>query len=143
MNIPLFIASVGLLVIALIALVVRTTKQVMLERIADFYDILNALALPWFQFADRAKLSRRIGLGVTFYLSVHSVWWAFGFADANAGRGGSELGFMIAAVTAPIAGLQAFVFKWYMADNPGGAAPTSIAEPTTDPFSDPKVRNAG
>ncbi len=54
---------------------------------------------------------------LVMYITLLNTWYAFDwaahFAYAVVGRPGIEVAAIIAAVTAPITALQAFVFKFY------------------------------
>jgi len=57
---------------------------------------------------------------LTLYVALVMTWqvvdWAtnFAYAVATTDKSGVEMAAIIAAVTAPVSALQAFVFKWYM-----------------------------
>ena len=69
------------------------------------------LSMFW-DFVDSRSIIRRINLLSVLWLSWASFQWAMLFATETA-KSGAEVGLIIAAVTAPIAGLQAFVVKVY------------------------------
>lgn len=87
-----------------------------LAGVAATWTIIDAVVAPAFDFMDRTRLTRRMVLGVTVWMSVDAYLWARTFAGEKAGLGGAEIGLIIAAITAPMAALQGFAFKWYMQD---------------------------
>lgn len=66
-------------------------------------------------WADRRHFIsvRAVTLYITLWLTWESFHWAAEFAMATA-KDGVQVGLIIAAVTAPVAALQGFVFKAYM-----------------------------
>jgi hypothetical protein len=69
--------------------------------LSDFWD-----------FVDKRAIVRRTTLFITVYMSYVAFQWAATFATAT-DKDGAEVGLIIAAVTAPIAALQGYVFKLY------------------------------
>lgn len=63
-------------------------------------------------FIDNRAVVRRIVLSITVWMTWRSFVWAAAFADHTT-LGGTDAGLIIAAVTAPIAALQGFIFKIY------------------------------
>lgn len=66
----------------------------------------------FWDWVDTRSIVRRIVLFVTLWMTWAAFIWAAGFAEAT-DKSGVEVGLIIAAVTAPIAALQGFVFKVY------------------------------
>ena len=66
----------------------------------------------FWDWVDTRSIVRRIVLFVTLWMSWAAFIWAAGFAETT-DKSGVEVGLIIAAVTAPIAALQGFVFKVY------------------------------
>ena len=75
--------------------------------------INNTLA-KWWDFVDNRGIVRRLVLFVTLWMTWRSFAWAGEFAFAAKLTGGIEIAAIIAAVTAPIAALQAAIFKQYL-----------------------------
>ncbi len=68
--------------------------------------------LAW---ADRRQFVsvRALAMYVTLVITWVAFDWAGHYAYEVVGRPGLEIAAIIAAVTAPVTALQAFVFKWY------------------------------
>jgi len=66
----------------------------------------------FWNWVDNRSVIRRIVLFITLWMTWASFMWAAGFAETTT-KSGVEVGLIIAAVTAPIAALQGFVFKVY------------------------------
>lgn len=66
----------------------------------------------FWQWIDERSIIRRIVLFITLWMSWESFAWAADFAESTA-KSGLEVPAIIAAVTAPIAALQGYVFKVY------------------------------
>lgn len=66
----------------------------------------------FWDWVDTRSVVRRIVLFVTLWMTWAAFVWAAGFAETT-DKSGVEVGLIIAAVTAPIAALQGFVFKVY------------------------------
>lgn len=91
-------------------------KQWILKAIDAVWDVLDALIFRFFRMADKTRLTRRIVLGITIWLTLDSFFWAKYYIQSLPTTSGAELGLIVAAVTAPVTALQAFAFKWYMED---------------------------
>lgn len=63
-------------------------------------------------FIDRRAVVRRIVLLITVWMTWRSFVWAAAFAQTTT-FDGTNTGLVIAAVTAPVAALQGFIFKVY------------------------------
>lgn len=72
-------------------------------------DILSAKFWDW---VDRRQMIRRSVLGITLWMTWSSFTWAAAFASTCT-KPGLEVAAILAAVLAPIATLQGFVFKVY------------------------------
>lgn len=72
---------------------------------------MTLLARFW-DWVDQRAITRRIVLGVTVWMTWRAFAWAAVFAETTT-RVGTDTGLIIAAVTAPIAALQAAAFKVY------------------------------
>lgn len=72
----------------------------------------EACASFW-NFVDSRAIVRRVTLGVTLWMTWKSFTWATVFAASYQVGAGVDMGAVIAAVTAPIAALQGYVFKVY------------------------------
>lgn len=66
----------------------------------------------FWDWVDNRSVIRRIVLFVTLWMTWASFMWAAGFAESTL-KSGLEVAAIIAAVTAPIAALQGFIFKVY------------------------------
>lgn len=66
----------------------------------------------FWDWVDSRSITRRIVLFVTLWMTWAAFIWAAGFAEAT-DKAGLEVAAIIAAVTAPIAALQGFIFKVY------------------------------
>lgn len=66
----------------------------------------------FWDFVDNRSVVRRSVLGVTVWMSWLSFEWATIFATETT-KSGAEVGLIIAAVTGPVAALQAFILKVY------------------------------
>jgi hypothetical protein len=73
--------------------------------------MIDRLNLFW-DWVDNRSIIRRVSFGVTILMTYQSFQWATEFASTTT-KDGVEVGLIIAAVTAPIAGLQAFVTATY------------------------------
>ena len=69
----------------------------------------------FFDWADRRNFIsvRALTLYITLWMSYEAFAWAGSFAFATT-KDGLQVAAIIAAVTAPIAALQGFIFKFYM-----------------------------
>jgi len=72
-----------------------------MKKLTEFWD-----------FVDNRAIIRRSVLFVTVYMSWLSFEWATEFATLT-DKSGAEVGLIIAAVTGPVAALQAFILKVY------------------------------
>jgi hypothetical protein len=72
---------------------------------------MDRLNLFW-DWVDNRSIIRRLSFGVTVWMTYQSFTWATEFASTTT-KDGAEVGIIIAAVTAPIAALQAFVTSTY------------------------------
>jgi hypothetical protein len=72
---------------------------------------MDRLNLFW-DWVDNRSIIRRLSFGVTVWMTYQSFTWATEFATTTT-KDGAEVGIIIAAVTAPIAALQAFVTSTY------------------------------
>jgi hypothetical protein len=70
------------------------------------------IGTQFWEWVDGRAVVRRIVLFVTLWLTWKSFAWASSFATTTV-LGGADAGLVIAAVTGPVAALQAFTFKWY------------------------------
>jgi hypothetical protein len=77
----------------------------------------------FFRALDDYKITRRVVLLVTLYVTVDSYKWAKTFVDQHADRSGLELGLAVGAVLAAVTALQTIVLKLYV--NSGGEAGAS------------------
>ena len=66
----------------------------------------------FWNWIDSRSVIRRIVLFVTLWMTWAAFAWAAGFAETTL-KSGIEVAAIIGAVTAPIAALQAFIFKIY------------------------------
>lgn len=66
----------------------------------------------FWDWIDSRSIIRRIVLFVTLWMTWESFMWAAQFAETTS-KTGVEVAAIIAAVTAPVAALQAFIFKVY------------------------------
>lgn len=66
----------------------------------------------FWEWVDSRSVIRRIVLFVTLWMTWAAFAWAAGFAEGTT-KSGMEVAAIIAAVTAPIAALQGYVFKVY------------------------------
>jgi hypothetical protein len=73
--------------------------------------LLDRLNAFW-DWVDNRAIIRRLSFGVTVWMTYQSFQWATEFASTTS-KDGAEVGLIIAAVTAPIAALQAFVTSTY------------------------------
>lgn len=73
--------------------------------------VLRGVGAFW-QFIDDRAIVRRIVLFVTLWMTWDSFTWAARFAEHTA-KSGMDVAAIVAAVTGPIAALQAAVFKVY------------------------------
>lgn len=92
-------------------------KKEILQAIDASWDLIDALIFRFFRLADRTRLTRRIVLCLTIWLTIDSFFWAKHFIQALPTTSGAELGLIVSAVTLPVTALQAFAFKWYMEDD--------------------------
>ena len=69
----------------------------------------------FWKWADRRQLLSVRAL--VMYATIFDTWYAFKwgseYAYFAASKSGAEVAMVIGAVTAPVAMMQAFVFKWY------------------------------
>ena len=70
------------------------------------------LVKSFLDFIDQRAVVRRLVLIATVWMTWRSFLWAAEYADQTV-LSGTEAGLIIAAVTAPIAALQGFIFKVY------------------------------
>lgn len=66
----------------------------------------------FWDWIDTRSIVRRITLFVTLWMTWESFMWAAQFAETT-DKAGLEAAAIIAAVTAPIAALQGFIFNTY------------------------------
>ena len=71
-----------------------------------------SLLTEFWDWVDNRSAVRRSVLFITVYMSYEAFDWAARFADTTE-KTGAEVGLIIAAVTGPVAALQAFVLKIY------------------------------
>jgi hypothetical protein len=66
----------------------------------------------FWDWIDSRGIVRRLAMGITLYLTVYVTLegWQFAMVSQFDGLGTAAC---IAAVTAPLAALQGYVFKWY------------------------------
>lgn len=77
----------------------------------------------FWDWIDRRGVVRRWVLFFTLWMTYRVTDWAFAYAHDALGHGGFEVSTTIAAITAPFAALQAFVFKWYLDSRGNDAKP--------------------
>lgn len=78
--------------------------------------LLMVLDHFWDWVDDRRIVSRAV-LAVTLWMSYRSFVWASAYATlAPGGAGTGDIALMLAAVLAPVATLQGYVFKAYLTD---------------------------
>lgn len=65
------------------------------------------------EFLDNRSVFRRIAFVWMIWLTTKATLWCFDFATVKAYPDGVQTAAVIAAVMAPIAGLQGAIFKWY------------------------------
>lgn len=65
------------------------------------------------EFLDNRSVFRRLAFVWMMWLTTKATMWCFDFAAVKAFPDGVQTAAVIAAVMAPIAGLQAAIFKWY------------------------------
>ena len=82
-----------------------------ITQMIDRYAIIDGINLFWDWIDDRSII-RRLSFGITIWMTYQSFQWATEFASTTT-KDGAEVGLIIAAVTGPIAALQAFVTSTY------------------------------
>jgi hypothetical protein len=73
--------------------------------------MIDRLNLFW-DWVDNRSIIRRVSFGITLWMSYQAFDWATEFASTTT-KDGAEVALIIAAVTGPIAALQAFVTTTY------------------------------
>jgi hypothetical protein len=98
-----------------------------LGAIRRFWMYVEALVVPPFQIADKARLTRRLCLVATLWLGWVCFAWARDFVNQHPTTAGLEAAAIIGAVTAPMSLVMGWMFKVYTGDNasppPSGGAP--------------------
>lgn len=74
--------------------------------------MIRSLLTDLWDWIDHRYIVRRATLFATVWMTWRSFAWAAAFAEAT-DKTGIEVGAIIAAVTAPVAALQGYVFKLY------------------------------
>lgn len=82
--------------------------------------MIRAWLTELWDWVDRRLIVRRATLFATVWMSWQAFEWAARFAETT-DKAGAEVGLIIAAVTAPIAALQAYVFKLYSEGREGSS----------------------
>lgn len=75
--------------------------------------VLSSGTRAFLEFLDNRSVFRRIAFIWMMWLTTHATLWCFEFAAVKAFPDGVQTAAVIAAVMAPVAGLQAAIFKWY------------------------------
>lgn len=77
--------------------------------------LLGFTSEAFWKWADRRQLLsvRSLVMYATIYDTWHAFKWGSEYAYFALDKSGAEVSMVIGAVTAPVAIMQAFVFKWY------------------------------
>jgi hypothetical protein len=81
------------------------------------YLVLGAFVLGLAEIHDKGKFGKKSILYVTLAITLWSLKWAFEYTISQSGKPGIDTAAVIAAVMAPIAGLQAACVKYYLGDS--------------------------
>lgn len=76
--------------------------------------LMEQVSNKFWNWIDTRAIVRRIVLFVTLWMTWEAFQWAAEFAETTT-KSGVEVAAIVAAVTAPIAALQGYVFKIYAA----------------------------
>ena len=71
------------------------------------------LIRAFLEFLDNRSVFRRVAFVWMMWLTTTATLWCFEYAGSKTFGDGMQTAAVIAAVMAPIAGLQAAIFKWY------------------------------
>lgn len=77
-------------------------------------EIVKKSSNTFWTWVDTRYISRRVVLGITIWITIHSYMWAAHFASTCMDKSGMEIAAIIAAVLTPISTLQGFIFKSYV-----------------------------
>jgi len=83
------------------------------RREADATNAPLRILRAFLAFLDNRSVFRRVAFLWMIWLTTRATMWCFDFAAASPYKDGVQVAAVIASVMAPIAGLQAAIFKWY------------------------------